>query len=193
MPAEYRIVKAALVLLFAVLLAGTAFSAYVQSSLYPSFGKSVSLGLAFNITGRTTDNLSGSNDYVAAASPDAVLGIASPRAFGSRYDVNYSSDNYVIELRTPLEDSRFFLVFTPGNTTVITGRIESLKLQMPARTFGDLKILQPEAVDIFLRVDYSNVNILGRLQLGPGSRRISIKNDGTDKKGVTNVSMELVR
>lgn len=175
-------------------MVSTAFSAYVSSPLYSSFGKSVSLALAFNITGRTADNLSGSDDYVAAASPDAVLGIASPRTFGSRYDVNYSSDNYIIELRTPIEDSRFFMVFTPGNTTVISSKIESLKVSgILAKTFGDFRIVQPDALDIFFRANYNDVNILGRLQLGPGFRKIGIRNDGVDSKGVTNVTVELIK
>jgi len=187
-------VRIKLFFLLLLLMVSTAFSAYVSSPSYSSFGKSVSLNLAFNITGRTADSISGSNDYVAAASPDAVLGIASPRAFGSRYDVNYSSDNYIIELRTPIEDSRFFMAFTPGNSTVISGKTESLKVSgILAKTFGDFRLVQPDALDVFFRVSYSDVNILGRLQLGPGFRRIGIRNDGVDSKGVTNVTIELIK
>ncbi len=181
-------------LLFSLQIVSAQVPEPVSSSSYSTFGKSVSLVLAFNITGRNSDNLSGSNDYVAAASPNAVLGITSSKTFGTRFDRNYSSDNYAIEMKTPLEDSRFFMVFTPGNSTVISNKIENLKINgILSKTFGDFHLVQPDALDIFLRVAYSDINILGRLQLGPGSRKIDIKNEGVDNKGITNITLGLIK
>lgn len=181
-----------LAFLLLAMMAGVAFSAYSASSSYSAFGKAVSLNLAFNITGRTADNLTGANDYVAASSPDVALGITGARTFGTRYDVNYSSDEYIIELRKSLADSRFLLVFTAGNSTVISGRTESVKYRLPARTFGDFNTTPQNEVGIFLRLEYRDVNLLGRVYLGPGSRKLEIKNEGRDDKGVTNVSIGVI-
>lgn len=180
------------ILLVAMLMAGMAFSAYVQSPSYNTLGRSVSISMSFNITGRTSDNLTGSNDFVAASSPNAVLALVST-GFGTRYDVDYSSDEYAIESRAPAGSARFFLVFAPGNSTVVSGKIESLKIKpLPGRTFGSRSITEPESREIFLRLEYRDVNILNRLRLGPGSRKIEIRNEGSSN-GITNVSIEALK
>lgn len=180
------------VLLFALLLIGIAFAPYTTSSAYSTFGKSVSLNLAFNISGRAADNLTNGNDFVAASSSTLVLGIAA-NAFGTRYDVNYSSDEYIIESRTPLRDARFFLAFTRGNSSAITSKLDSVKSGIVGRTFGDFNLTIPRQFDIFLRLEYRDVNILNRMRLGPGSRKIEIRNEGMDDKEVTNVTLDVIR
>lgn len=177
-----------------MLTTGIAFAAYTSSSAYATFGKSVSLNLAFNISGRAADNLANSNDFVAASSSNLVLGITSPNAFGTRYDVNYSSNEYIIEARNPIKEARFFLVFTLGNSGSITSKIDSLRLYgIIGKTFGDFNLTAPKQSDIFLRLDYRDVNILSRIYLGPGDRKIEIRSEGKDDKGVNNVSIQTIK
>lgn len=163
------------------------------SPAYSTFGRSVSLNLAFNITSRTDDTLSSSNDYAASSTGNVVLGLVSPTAFGTRYDTGYSSNEYIIEMRKPLKEGRFFLVFTRGDPSALTSKIESLRVRgMAGRTFGDFNMTAPEKMDIFLRAEYRDVNILNRVYITPGNRKIAIKNEGVDDKGVTNVSIEAI-
>jgi hypothetical protein len=157
-------------------------SAYVASPLYSTDGSSVSMTLALAAGG----NVTGSDDFAAYSSNGAVLALASPRAFGTRYDAG------MIELRKPRTE-RFFLVFTRGDSQTIAGKMESLRLnRMVGSTFGDLEARQADSSPVFLRLEYSDVNILNSAYLGPGSRSIRIRNDGFDG-AVTNISFEVER
>lgn len=151
---------------------------------FQTFGRSVQLNMAFHIGDSKDDDIITQNDnYISSQDGNVVLAIVSERAFGTRF--SYSRDN-LLEMRVPLSSNRFFLTFTKGNNATIASKLGTIDNILPRR-FGDLSYSKPGSFPIFLRLEYSDIDLINGLRWIAGSRELLIKNENN------RIRMELIR
>ena len=174
------------ILFIAVLLILQIASA-VTSPGFPTFGRSVTMNLAFHIgDNKNDDTITYTDNYISSHDAGVVLALVSNAAFGTRF--SELSEDYLLEMRQPL-DNRFYLTFTKGNNQTIANKT---KYVIVPRTFGNLA-MPPGQFPLYLRLEYSDIDIINRVRWERGYREIIISNEGKNEKGQHIVSIELIK
>ena len=136
------------------------------------FGRSITMNLVFHIGNSDDDIITSSDNYISSEDSGKVLAIVSESAFGTRFE--HYVDDYSLELRQPLSNNRFFLVFTKGdNRTISRGTIKNGILQ---NRFGDLDYKKPDTFPLFLRLEYYGIDLINKARWIAGARELLIRN-----------------
>jgi hypothetical protein len=146
----------------------------VATADFYSFGRSVTANLVLHIGNSDDDDIiSSTYKYISVEDSDRVLALVSENAFGTvaeRY-----TDDYSLAMRLPLNNNRFFLVFTRGdNKTISEKELDTL----PQNRFGELAYAKPLAFPLFLRLEYYGIDLVNKARLIKGARELLIKNEG---------------
>jgi len=171
-----------------IILALTIFSLFlsvIAVAGFYSFGSSVTMNLVLHIGNSDDDDIITSSDsYIALEDSNKVIALLSKSAFGTRFE-HYAND-YSLEIRQPLSENRFFLVFTKGDNKTITDKIEAID-DIPQNRFGDLIYIKPSVIQLFLRLEYYGINLISKARWISGARELLLRNDGK------NITIEVIR
>jgi hypothetical protein len=162
-------------IIFVVTAFSLLFSAVVIADFY-SFGRSVTMNLTITIGNRSVDS---SGNYISAEGSGSIIALASKHAFGTRFDSSTGS----MQMRLPLNNNRFFLVFTKGSNETIaeeSGKIDEL----PQNRFGELDYSKPSVFTIFLRLEYYSLDLISKARFKAGE--LLIRNED-------GISMEVIQ
>jgi hypothetical protein len=179
--------RTAIVIFIAILLISQ-ISFAVTSPGFNAFGRSVTMNFAFHMgNSKNNDTLTYTDHYISSNDAGVVLALVANTAFGTAF--SELPDDYMLEMRQPLENNRFFLAFTKGDNQTIENKANISGI-IP-KTFGELTKL-PTSFPVYLRLEYSNIDIISRIRWGPGSREIIIKNEG-DSGNMHRISIGLIK
>jgi len=164
------------------------------SSGFNIFGRSARFSFVSSILNKSNDTFGNTNDYAAAFdSAGLFAALVSNNAFGTRTDSNQTGIEWVLEARQPL-GAKLFITFTKGNEQQMQRKIDTIKnFGLLDTRFGSYDIKIPEIVPLILRLEYDNIDIVGRAVIGPGPREIVIENVGRNANNVTKVKITVVR
>ncbi|MFH0832701.1 MAG: hypothetical protein V1900_03220 [Candidatus Aenigmatarchaeota archaeon] len=157
---------------------------------FSTFGRSVTMNLAFHIADNKSDDIILINDsYVLAEDNGTVLALlSSGTVFGTR-NTSYNASENLFEAKQSL-DNRFLLVFTSGNNQTILSKLNLIgEKKIPAKTLGNLSYYSPSSFPLYLRLDYSDVDIISKLHWPSGAREIIIKNEGKNAQGLPKIGI----
>lgn len=159
-----------------------------------SLGKTVQLNLAFSI-GAKDDNLTVGADFVSAQDSSVTLSIVSSGTATSAGNITgYSSAEYMLQLTQATDSNRFLIAFTNGTNQTIINKINLLgSKKILSKTFGDLTMKIPGSFFVFLRLEYDYVDLISRTRWSANPFQLIIRNEGPNDRGITQVSMELVK
>jgi hypothetical protein len=129
------------------------FSAIVIADFY-SFGRSVTMNLSIDTSNRSVES---SGNYISAEGSGSVIALVSGSAFGTRFDSSTGS----MQMKLPLSNNRFFLVFTSGSNETIAKELGKID-ELPQNRFGELEYSRPSLFSIFLRLEYYYLDITSK-------------------------------
>jgi len=176
----------AIVIFIAMLLVQLSFA--ISSPGFNSFGRSVTMNFAFHIgNSKSNDTITYTDRYISSHDEVAVLALVSGSAFGTSF--SELVNDYKLEIRQPLENNRFFLAFTAGDNQSIASKA-NLSIIIP-KTFGELT-KSPTSFPVYLRLEYSDIDIINSIRWGLGPRELIIKNEG-DINNRHKISIELIK
>jgi hypothetical protein len=112
---------------------------------------------------------------------------------GEVYDLYRYNPKYMLSQIKQDSGGRFLFAFTNGTYADIERNLEQARaVKLVSSTFGHFRQFSPEAFRIFIRMEYSDIDLRNGLSWS-GIGRIVIKNTGTDIRGLPSISMELIR
>ncbi len=166
----------------------------VLSSASFAIGKTVQLNLALAI-GSKDDNITVGSSHVSAQDENVTLSIVSGgTALGTGNITAYSSTEYMLQVTQAAENNRFLVSFTNGTNQTIINKLNSLgSRKILPRTFGGLVSKIPENFMVFLRLEYDDIDIISRTRWSANPVRLLISNEGANDRGVTQVSITIVK
>ncbi|MBI4018099.1 MAG: hypothetical protein HY368_00650 [Candidatus Aenigmarchaeota archaeon] len=180
-------------LLAVALISATALSQDTVSSGYYIFGRSAAFSIVSNINNKSNDAIQQGNDYISAADGHLILALVSSSGFGTKNSTNYNGLSYLLEMRQPL-DSRLFITFTRATEEGIRKKIDSIRLYGIVDTrFGSYNVTRPDTIPVVMRLEYTDIDIVGRSLIGPGAREIVVENLGKNSNNVTKVQVAVIK
>ena len=163
--------------------------AEVTSSGFNTTVNTVGLRLGFNIDNKTNDAITTSNQYITSEGSGITVAITSSGGLGTKSDIDFSTNDYSIELRDKI-DNRFIISFVNGSSNDVTDKLDSFpNRQIPTFAFGTLAYNIPPLFPLFFRLDYDSINIISRLRIPTGVSKILISNLGKDSRDLNQISM----
>ncbi|MCX6818943.1 MAG: hypothetical protein NT129_02990 [Candidatus Aenigmarchaeota archaeon] len=175
-----------IVIFIAMLLVQLSFA--ISSPGFSAFGRSVTMNFAFHIgSSKSNDTITYTDRYISSHDAGAVLALVSSSAFGTSF--SELANDYKLEIRQPLENNRFLMAFTTGNNQNIASKANLSSIIQ--KTFGELT-KSPTSFPVYLRLEYSDIDIINSIRWGPGSRELIIKNEG-ESNNRHKISIELIK
>ncbi len=162
-------------LIFVITAFSLLFSAIVIADFY-SFGRSVTMNLTITIGNKSVES---SGNYISAEDSGKVIALVSESAFGTRFDTDS------MQMRLPLSNNRFFLVFTSGSNGTIARKLDTIN-ELPQNRFGELEYSRPAIFPVFLRLEYYSLDLISKARWVGGSRELLIRNED-------GISMEVIQ
>lgn len=166
---------------------------FLLSSYSFSVGRTAQMNLAFSI-GAKDDNITVANDYVAAQDSSVVLAMVSSGLTASTGNVTaYSPTEYLLQMSQALENNRFLITFTNATNQTIENKLKFLgDRKILPKTFGSFSPPVPSSVFLFLRLEYSYLDLTTRQRWGASPVQLIIKNNGNGNRG-TLISIGMAR
>jgi hypothetical protein len=162
-------------LIYATIVFSLFLSVIAVAGFY-SFGRSITMNLVLHIGNSDDDDIITSSDnYISAQESGKVIAIVSESAFGTRLE--HYADDYLLQIRQPLSNSRFFLVFTKGDNRTISRTVTDIV----QNRFGEHNYTKPGVFPLFLRLEYYGIDLISKARWTAGQRELLIRNNG-DKK-----------
>jgi hypothetical protein len=159
-------------------------------------GRTVYLNLVFHIGSSKGDDVYryGKSYFASYDSSGVVLGIASSgSAIGIMMNKTYNSSDAMVNVYQSLENNRFIIAFTKGDSGTILGKLYQLgSRKIPSKTFGLFTTAAPASFPISLELDYDDIDITSRTSWS-GSGSLIIKNNGRTSLGLPNITIEVVK
>jgi len=159
------------------------------SSGYNTFGRSVETVFAFHIGALKDNDAVTLNNRFVLAEDGIVAGLYSPRAFGTRTSATVA-DN-IFRLRQPLERNSFVIFFTNSTNQTFEKSVENSPT-IPRKTLGLFSPVIPEMFSIFVRLQYSDIDIVDKTRWISGSRQLRIFNNGLDNASLPMISIGMI-
>ena len=176
-------------IILAVMVFSLSLSVIAIADFY-SFGRSVTMNFVLHIGNSDDDDVITSSDkYISSEDSGRIVAIVSKAAFGTRFE-NYAND-YSLEMRQPRSNNRFFLVFTKGDNRTISKKVDMINEILQNR-FGELDYTKPGIFPLFLRLEYSGIDLISKARWIAGSRELLIRNQGSDE-GKASIAIEVIR
>jgi hypothetical protein len=162
-----------------IMLAVTAFSlifSVVAVADFYSFGRSITMNFSITMGNKSVES---SGNYISAEDSGSVIALVSGSAFGTRFDTGS------LQMRLPLSNNRFFLVFTSGSNRTIARKLDAIG-ELPQTRFGDLEYSRPAVFPVFLRLEYCSLDLVSKARWVSGAVELLIRNED-------GISMEVVQ
>ena len=141
-------------LIFVITAFSLLFSAIAIADFY-SFGRSVTMNLSIDTSNRSVES---SENYISAEGSGSVIALVSEHAFGTRFDTGS------MQMKLPLNNNRFFLVFTSGSNETIAEELNAID-DLPQNRFGKLEYSVPSIFSIFLRLEYYTLDLISKARI----------------------------
>ena len=157
-------------------------------------GNSVTMNFAFHIgSSKDDDIITYYDNYVSSHDDNVVLALVfADSVFGTQINSSYSANDYIIRMRQPSDDNRFLIVFTTGSNQTIADKVDKISNGVLSKTFGSLTAKKPGTISTFMRLEYTDIDLISRVRWAKGENELVIKNEGLNNQGNSIVSMELV-
>jgi len=122
-----------------------------------------------------------SKKYITSQNGNLVAGLvfAGSHFYNISLDANYSSTDYLFQLRQSARDNKVLIPLTNGTWNNIDDKIMEVDQdKLIGTTFGDFSVSQPNSAWTYLALIYDDINLTKNIRLGTGSHEIFIKNTG---------------
>ena len=122
-----------------------------------------------------------SKKYITSQNGNLVVGLvfAGSHFYNISLDANYSSTDYLFQLRQSARDNKVLIPLTNGTWNNIDDKIMEVDQdKLIGTTFGDFSVSQPNSVWTYLALIYDDINLTKNIRWGAGSHEIFIKNTG---------------
>jgi hypothetical protein len=166
--------------------------AVVAMAEFHGYGRSVKMNMAFHIGASKSDDALERNDTYVFASDGATAGMifSGSQDFGT--EIKDSGADYSLQLKQSLQGNEFYVLFTQSDKSQVLGKIAGINKDMLlSKTFGDFPEVAPKSFPVFIRLDYYDIDLLNKTEIGRGD--LVIKNEGRNERGMPIVSMVMRR
>jgi hypothetical protein len=90
-------------------------------------------------------------------------------------------------------DNRFLIAATNGTYTDIEDKLDMVDtIRLVSSTFGRFVVNIPKSFPTFIRLEYANIDLEGRV-FWSGTGQLRIKNNGLTARNIPNLTIEVVR
>ncbi|MFA4820315.1 MAG: LamG domain-containing protein [Candidatus Aenigmatarchaeota archaeon] len=111
----------------------------------------------------------------------------------ARVNNTYNSTHYLFQATQDSTDNRFLFAVTNGSYTNVEDRLSMVDaFRMVSSTFGNFIATAPTVFPLFIRLEYTNIDIDNRADWS-GVGQLRIRNNGVTSRNLPNLTLEVVR